>query len=102
MRKIVEDKIEDVRKLCVQYDIKTLYLFGSVCTDNFSQNSDIDVLIAFKEGISIEQYTDNYFELQEKLELLIGRNIDLLTEKSLSNPYFIESVEESKQLLYAA
>jgi predicted nucleotidyltransferase len=63
--------------------------------------SDIDILISFKD-ISIEKYTDNYFELHYKLEELFNRKIDLLTENSLSNPYFIESIEETKQLLYAA
>ncbi|MDR2801711.1 MAG: nucleotidyltransferase domain-containing protein, partial [Prevotellaceae bacterium] len=63
--------------------------------------SDIDFLISF-DNLSIEQYTDNYFELYYQLQRLFGRKIDLLTDKSLSNPYFIESVEASKQLIYAA
>ena len=78
-----------------------MYVFGSACTDKFNKNSDIDILVAFKD-ISIEKYTDNYFELHYKLEQLFGRKIDLLTENSLSNPYLIKSIEETKQLLYAA
>jgi hypothetical protein len=69
--------------------------------ESFNDKSDIDILISFKD-ISIEKYTDNYFELHYKLEELFNRKIDLLTENSLSNPYFIESIEETKQLLYAA
>jgi predicted nucleotidyltransferase len=78
-----------------------MYVFGSACTDIFNENSDIDILIAF-ENLSIEQYTDNYFDLHYKLQDLFGRNIDLLTEQSLSNPYFIKRVEQTKQLIYAA
>lgn len=78
-----------------------MYVFGSVCTDKFNDTSDIDILISFKD-ISIEKYTDNYFDLHYRLEKLFNRKIDLLTENSLSNPYFIASVEETKQLLYAA
>ena len=78
-----------------------MYVFGSVCTENFTNESDIDLLISF-DNLSIEQYTDNYFELHYKLEALFGRKIDLLTEKSLSNPYFIKSLENTKQLIYAA
>jgi predicted nucleotidyltransferase len=78
-----------------------MYVFGSICSDKFNEKSDIDILISFKD-ISIEKYTDNYFELHYRLEELLNRKIDLLTENSLSNPYFIEEIEETKQLLYAA
>ncbi|MFO7658749.1 MAG: nucleotidyltransferase domain-containing protein [Bacteroidales bacterium] len=101
MQGLIKDKLNDLKKLCQDYEIKTMYVFGSVCTDKFNDKSDIDILISFKD-ISIEKYTDNYFELHYKLEELFNRKIDLLTENSLSNPYFIESIEETKQLLYAA
>lgn len=101
MQEFIKDKLDDLKKLCQDYDVKKMYVFGSVCTDKFNDNSDIDILISFKD-ISIEKYTDNYFELHYKLEKLFNRKIDLLTENSLSNPYFIESIEETKQLLYAA
>jgi predicted nucleotidyltransferase len=101
MNKIIENKNTELKDLCMNYDVKFMYLFGSVCTDKFTENSDIDILISFKD-ISIEKYTDNYFELHYKLEALFGRKVDLLTENSLSNPFFIESLEETKQLFYAA
>ena len=83
------------------YNVKTMYAFGSVCTDKFNDLSDIDLLISFN-NLSIEQYTDNYFDLHYKLQDLFNRKIDLLTDKSLSNPYFIKGVELTKQLIYAA
>lgn len=101
MQGLIKDKLNELKILCQEYDVQTMHVFGSVCTDNFNDDSDIDILISFKD-ISIEKYTDNYFELHYKLEELFNRKIDLLTENSLSNPYFIESIEETKQLLYAA
>ena len=101
MNRIVADRIDDLIKLCNTYKVKTMYVFGSVCTDKFSDNSDIDILISF-DNLTIEQYTDNYFELHYKLQELFGRKIDLLTERSLSNPYFIKGLEQTKQLVYAA
>jgi uncharacterized protein len=82
------------------YRVRRMYAFGSVCTDKFNNNSDIDFLISF-EDISYEQYTDNYFDLHYKLQDLFNRRIDLLTENSLSNPYFINGVDRTKQLIYA-
>ncbi len=92
---------EDLTKLCIQYEVKTMYFFGSICTERFDKNSDVDILIGFKD-LSIEKYTENYFELHYALEKLFSRKIDLLTENSLSNPYFIKRVNESKQLVYVA
>lgn len=101
MHNLMIEKKQEIIELCKLYDVKTLYVFGSVCSENFDESSDIDILISFKE-ISIEKYTDNYFILHYKLEEIFKRKIDLITENSLSNPYFIESIEETKQLLYAA
>jgi len=101
MDKIVTDRIDELKRLCNTYNVKSMYVFGSVCTDKFNDNSDIDILISF-ETLSIDQYTDNYFDLHYKLQDLFGRKIDLVTEKSLSNPYFIKGLEQTKQLIYAA
>jgi predicted nucleotidyltransferase len=78
-----------------------MYAFGSVCTDKFTEQSDIDILISF-DNLSIDQYTDNYFDLHYKLQDLFDRQIDLVTESSLSNPYLIKGIEQTKQLIYAA
>ena len=100
MPSIISDKLLLLRALCIAYDVKTMYVFGSACTDKFNADSDIDMLVDFKD-LSVEKYTDNYFALHEELEKLFDRKIDLLTENSLSNPYFIQSIDETKQLLYA-
>jgi predicted nucleotidyltransferase len=101
MLNLIEENLIKLQELCKEYDINTMYVFGSASTGQFHDNSDIDILISFKD-IPIERYTDNYFELHEILEKLFEREVDLITERSLSNPYFIQSIEETKQLLYAA
>jgi predicted nucleotidyltransferase len=101
MSNIIETYKNELISLCERYDVKVMYVFGSVLTRDFSELSDIDILISFKE-ISFEKYTDNYFELHKQLELLFQRKVDLSTERSLKNPYFIASIEKTKQLLYAA
>ena len=88
--------------MCQLYKLKKLYAFGSAVTDNFTDESDIDFLISFDEKLSVEEYTDNYFALHYKLRELFNREIDIVTERSLSNPYFTESVNETKMLIYEA
>jgi hypothetical protein len=101
MNKIVTDKLNELKQLCKSYDVRSMYAFGSVCTDKFTEQSDIDFLISFN-NLPIDQYADNYFDLHYKLQDLFDRQIDLVTESSLSNPYLIKGIEQTKQLIYAA
>ncbi len=101
MERLIEDNIDNIRKLCDTYSVKNLYVFGSAASKTMNKDSDIDFLISFL-NISPEQYSDNYFSIHYALEDFLGRKIDLLTESSLSNPYFIQSIEKTKKLLYAA
>lgn len=102
MQKILENKIEDLKNICLSLGVKRLYAFGSVVSDKFRDDSDIDFLISFIENLSVEQYTDNYFALHYELRDLFKREIDIVTERTLSNPYFIESINETKELIYEA
>ena len=45
-------------------------------------------------------YADNYFNVADKFEQIFQRSVDLITDKSLSNPYFINSLNQTKTLLY--
>lgn len=100
VQKEIINNIDSLIYFCKNLNIKSMYLFGSSVSENFNENSDLDFLINFDENLSIEKYTENYFELHDKLKELFGREIDLLTEKSLSNPYFIESINQNKYLIY--
>jgi len=102
MNRIVIEKLPHLKELCKRYHVSTMYLFGSAATDAFNDKSDIDFLISFHNNVSLEEYADNYFDLLFEIEDIFGRKIDLVTEKTLSNPYFIRSVDQTKQLIYAA
>ena len=102
MNRIITDKIPQIEMLCKKYHVAKMYVFGSASIDTFNENSDIDFLISFQSDVSLEEYADNYFDLMFELDELFGRNVDLVSEKTLSNPYFIRSIEQTKQLIYAA
>ena len=99
MNAIIKNKIQEINTLCKKYSVQSIYAFGSVCTDEFTLSSDIDLLITF-QNLPIDIYTENYFALHTQLEQLFNRSIDLLTEKSLKNPFFIEEINQTKQLIY--
>lgn len=90
---------DEIYKLCKQYKVKTLYAFGSVLTDNFNNQSDIDFIVDFS-NIPVEDYADNYYDLKFSLQDTLKRKIDLLEEKAIKNPYFIKNVSNKKHLIY--
>lgn len=94
---IIDDKF---LLLCQKYKAQQVYLFGSATSDNFHADSDIDLLVKFSEDIPLLDYGDNYFDFKYALEDLFHRKVDLVTERSLSNPYLIKSINKNKKLLY--
>ncbi len=96
---IVDKNIEDLKKLCIMYNVEKMYLFGSSLNANFNMKSDIDLLVKFK-SIELSKYFDNYMDFKERLEKLFGRKVDLVEEQTLRNPILINSINKSKELIY--
>lgn len=97
----LEPYTNQIKKLCESHKVRNLYVFGSVITNDFSDKSDIDFVVDFKTDDPID-YADNYFALKFSLEDLLKRPIDLLEQKGLKNKYIIESINNTKKLLYEA
>jgi predicted nucleotidyltransferase len=62
-------------------------------------DSDIDLVVSFN-GVGINDYADNYFDLKFRLEELLKRPVDLLEEQAIRNPYFRKEIEISQQVIY--
>lgn len=88
-----------IAKLCKAHKVKSLYAFGSVLSDNFNAESDIDLIVDFAH-IDVEDYADNYFDFKFSLQELFKRPIDLLEEKAIKNPYFRQIVSMHTYILY--
>jgi len=97
--KISDKHMNHIKKLCEQYKVRTFSAFGSVTTENFNNESDIDFIVDFNEKDPFE-YTDLYFQLKEKLEELLKRQIDLIEERAIRNQYFRKELDETKVLIY--
>jgi predicted nucleotidyltransferase len=92
-------QIDKIQELCKANRVKSLFAFGSVTRDDFNTTSDIDLLVDFDENDPFE-YTDLYFNLKQKLEEILKRQVDLLEERGIRNRFFKEQLEKSKVKLY--
>lgn len=95
----LEQNINKIRALCKSHNVDTLYLFGSATNENFTEESDIDLLVSFKK-IDLAKYFENYMSLKEKLKNIFKREVDLLEEQTLKNPILINSINKNKELIY--
>lgn len=91
----------EISKLCETHKVKSLYAFGSVLSDKFDDDSDIDLIVDFAD-IDVEEYADNYFDFKFSLQQILKRPIDLLESKALKNPYFKQAVDQQRELIYGA
>jgi hypothetical protein len=96
---LIEDNIKKIVALCQKHKVNKLFVFGSVLTPRFNDNSDIDLVVDFKRN-DVEDYFNNFFDFKYSLEELFGRDVDLLEEQTIRNPYLKKSVDATKTLIY--
>ncbi len=90
-----------IAALCRHYGVLRLDLFGSAATGDFDPaSSDLDFIATFA-NTRVPGYADRYLDFADALETLFGRPVDLLTENMIRNPYFRQSVEATRQHVYA-
>lgn len=96
---IIEKHIDQIEHLCRNFKVKNLFVFGSILTNEFNAQSDIDLVVEFYSMDPIE-YLDNYYELKFTLEDIFGRKVDLLESQAISNPVFKHVLDNTKALIY--
>jgi len=87
----------EIAELCRENDVDRLGIFGSVARGDATKESDIDLLVRFAKPKSLL----TIIGLEEQLEALIGRPVDLLTEAALS-PYIRENIVHDLVVIYEA
>ena len=99
MHAILSKNIDALKEICQEHQVKSLHVFGSVCTEDFTDESDIDFIISFHKRF-FNGYVDNYLSLEKELLKLFNRPIDLITEDTIQNPYFEKIVNKTKTVIY--
>ena len=97
--KLIENNIQKIIDLCKKQKVHKLFVFGSILTNHFNDKSDVDLVVDFNKK-EVEDYFDNYFDFKYSLEELLGREIDLLEEQTIKNPYLKKNVDATKTLIY--
>ncbi|MDE5922565.1 MAG: nucleotidyltransferase domain-containing protein [Muribaculum sp.] len=99
--KLIELNLEKIIELCKKFHVRKLWVFGSILTNHFNDQSDVDLCVDFDwKNIPLLEAADNFFNFQYALEDLLGRKIDITDDSAVRNKYFREELNEKRRLIY--
>ena len=90
---------EEIAAFCRRWKIGRLSLFGSVLRDDFVATSDVDVLVALRDDAELSLW--DWVELRSELRTLLNRDVDLIEESGLRNPFRRHEIMRTRQVVYA-
>lgn len=97
---LISQKYDDLVALCRQFKVDYLDLFGSAAMGRFDpSSSDLDFVIEFEDR-EAPGLLNRYLDFAAALERLFGRHVDLLTPRSIRNPYFRQALDDTREKLY--
>jgi predicted nucleotidyltransferase len=97
--KVIDQHINQIVLLCEINKVRTLFAFGSVTTETFRSDSDIDLIVDIDDNDPIS-YSEKYFNLKFQLEEILKRQIDLLEQKAIRNKFLKSEIERTKVQIY--
>ena len=97
--RVAVDRVR-LSEFCRRHRIAELALFGSVLRDDFGPDSDVDVLVSFAPEAHPSLF--DLAEMREELNLLFGREVDIVERPALRNPFRKRSILSSLQVVYAS
>jgi predicted nucleotidyltransferase len=96
----IDFSIEYLSELAGKWQIRELALFGSVLTDDFRDDSDLDFLITFNDSAEISLFELN--AIRDELSTHFGRRVDLVEKRAIRNPYRRSAILTANQVLIEA
>ncbi len=96
---IIEQNIDQIVALCKKYKVAKLWVFGSILTPRFNEDSDIDFSVIFHYD-KIQDLFVTFFDFIEEMEILLGRKVDLIDETAIKNLYFRKELDKTKYQIY--
>ncbi len=97
--KLIEMNLDKIIALCKKYKVAKLWVFGSILTPRFNDDSDVDFSVIFHYD-EISDLFLTFFDFIDELQLLLGRKVDLIDETAIKNPIFRQELDRTKHLIY--
>jgi len=96
MDSIITSNLSEIREILLNHGVINAYVFGSAATDKMHNNSDVDFMVSFSTDFDYETYGNNYFKLLYALQDLLHKEVDLVAEETITNPYLLQKINNQK------
>lgn len=96
---IISQHIDQIVNLCQKNKVNSQFAFGSVTTNEFTNESDIDLVVDIEDNDPV-RYTEKYYNLKFRLEEILKRKIDLLEMKAIRNRFLKNEIDRTKIQVY--
>lgn len=93
---LVKSNLPAIQSLMKVHGVVRAFLFGSAATGELAETSDVDFLVSFKSDLGFTEYTNNYFDLLYALQGLLERDVDIVAEETITNPYLLQRINMQK------
>lgn len=102
MHPLIENNLDAIRALCRGYGVEKLEVFGSIMTDDFRDDSDVDFIAHYPKGYDFGPWGSRFLELEKQLGEVLERDVDVLTASVLTrkNVYFQREVNASRKVIF--
>ncbi len=98
---LVAQRRSEIEALCRRFGVARLELFGCDADGSFDPTrSDVDFLVQFHPDRDLGPWLNEFFELKEALEALLGRRVDLVMSSALGRPRFVREVNRTRTSLF--
>jgi len=96
----IDIPMEKITEFCRKWKVRRFSLFGSVLREDFGPDSDVDVLVSFLPDSTWDLW--DMVDMRDELVALFGREVDLVEEEGLRNPFRRSRILSTRQVVYAA
>ena len=96
MNSLVESNLSEIKDVLRTYGVIRAYLFGSAAVGKMTDDSDVDFMVSFNPDLSYTEYGNNYFELIYALQNLLKKDVDIIAEETITNPYLLQNINSQK------
>ena len=102
MHPLIEDNLDAIRAMCREYGIEKLEVFGSIMTNDFRDDSDVDFIAHYPKGYDFGPWGSRLFDLEKSLAALLYRDVDVVMTSALRNTWFRRTADETRMEIFDA
>lgn len=103
MHPLIADNLGQIRRLCEEFGVERLEVFGSINTPDFDpERSDVDFLVTYPENYRYGPWMRRHFDLEEALSALLDRQVDLVQSTALRRERFRRLADQTRQVVFIA